>query len=317
MEHEYTSEKFVEAGMRGAPEERFWAKVEKERGPSACWLWTASRDTKGYGHFGTGPKSESLVKAHRFSWELHIGPIPLGQRLFHLCGNHACVRPDHLYVGPHAMGRIIDMTPDLRDFLDGLLLGDGTYRQQSSISGLFQIGQRTDRKRWLLAIEAFLAQHGIELRWARRPAKVINFRGQDIHSSPSYFCWSLSYRTLLAERLRWYPRGKKRVPPDINLSSPVLLAQWYMGDGSIWQPSANNLQVNLHTEGLPKTDVLRLQRNLLAGPGLRASINHSSRKRGRKPILLFCGSAARKFIDLVRPHIVVPPFGHKLPRRAT
>lgn len=317
MEREYTREKFVEACMRGTAEDRFWCKVKKMTGPDACWLWAASCDTKGYGHFGVGPKSERLIKAHRFSWELHVEPLRRGQRLFHLCGNPNCVRPDHLYAGTHAIGRTIDMTPDLRNFLDGLLLGDGSYRQQSSVSGLFQIGQRTDRKRWLLSIEAFLNQHGIELRWDRRPAKAIHFRGQIIHSSPLYFCWSLSYRTLLAERLRWYPFGKKRVPHDLNLASPFLLAQWYMGDGSFEQRSPRNLAVSLHTEGLPESDVRRLRRGLLACHHIHAGINHSSRKRGRKPLLLLCGSNAAKFIDLVRPHMIVPPFGYKLPRRAT
>lgn len=34
--------------------------------------------------------------AHRFSWELAHGPIPLGMYLDHACHNKACVRPDHL-----------------------------------------------------------------------------------------------------------------------------------------------------------------------------------------------------------------------------
>jgi len=34
--------------------------------------------------------------AHRVAYELEIGPIPEGLTLDHLCGNKACVRPDHL-----------------------------------------------------------------------------------------------------------------------------------------------------------------------------------------------------------------------------
>jgi hypothetical protein len=69
------------------PEERFWAKVRKTE---TCWLWTATLNNQGYGEFG------SLGLAHRFAYELLVGPIPEGLTLDHLCRQPACVRPDHL-----------------------------------------------------------------------------------------------------------------------------------------------------------------------------------------------------------------------------
>jgi hypothetical protein len=74
--------------------ERFWAKVNKT---DTCWLWTASLDTAGYGLFRVNRK---LWKAHRFSYELHIGPIPAGLVLDHVkargCTHTNCVNPAHL-----------------------------------------------------------------------------------------------------------------------------------------------------------------------------------------------------------------------------
>lgn len=68
--------------------ERFWAKVDKS-GPSGCWFWTASKTQSGYGMFhGKG--------AHRYAYELLVGPVPTGFQLDHLCRVKHCVNPDHL-----------------------------------------------------------------------------------------------------------------------------------------------------------------------------------------------------------------------------
>lgn len=59
-----------------------------------CWEWTGTKQRTGHGMLfvSTGIN----VPAHRFSWELHKGPIPEGMQLNHLCNNPSCVNPDHL-----------------------------------------------------------------------------------------------------------------------------------------------------------------------------------------------------------------------------
>lgn len=77
--------------------ERFWTKVRKTRG---CWEWTGSKNRDGYGNLlaGSAYPDRQFVRAHRVSWELHVGPI--GELfVLHKCDNPSCVRPDHLYLG--------------------------------------------------------------------------------------------------------------------------------------------------------------------------------------------------------------------------
>ncbi len=62
---------------------------------SGCWLWLRSLNNKGYGKL-CGLGGERSMLAHRFSYELHKGPIPEGLVLDHKCHTPSCVNPDHL-----------------------------------------------------------------------------------------------------------------------------------------------------------------------------------------------------------------------------
>lgn len=73
-------------------EARFWSYVVADR---ECWLWRGRVTEKGYGTF-TDRKGGITYRAHRFAYELLVGPIPDGLTLDHLCRNRACVNPDHL-----------------------------------------------------------------------------------------------------------------------------------------------------------------------------------------------------------------------------
>jgi len=99
---------------RTSPSERFWAKVRKTE---ACWLWTASTNgAPGYGIFrgGVGRDkygSSRWVLAHRFAYELLVGPIASAMEVDHLCRVRLCVNPAHMEIVPHRTNTLRSTSP--------------------------------------------------------------------------------------------------------------------------------------------------------------------------------------------------------------
>lgn len=73
----------------------FWKSVDK-KSVIECWEWKGARLKLGYGRFRSAGK---FVQAHRFSYALHAGHIPVGMCVCHRCDNPPCCNPAHLFLG--------------------------------------------------------------------------------------------------------------------------------------------------------------------------------------------------------------------------
>ena len=77
-------------------DKKFWHFIAKT---DNCWKWLGPMS----GCYG----SINGIKAHRYSFEYHYGPIPKGLQVCHTCDVPPCVNPEHLFIG--------DQKDNLRD----------------------------------------------------------------------------------------------------------------------------------------------------------------------------------------------------------
>ena len=71
--------------------ERFFNLIKKTEN---CWYWLGGKACGGYGIYTS--KEFKRTTAHRISYLIFKGEIPIGYHIDHLCKNPACVNPNHL-----------------------------------------------------------------------------------------------------------------------------------------------------------------------------------------------------------------------------
>lgn len=120
---------------------------------TGCWEWAGARHEAGYGIVGTN--RDGTFRAHRIAYEHHVGPIPDGLQLDHLCRNRGCINPEHVEPVTNAQNtRRGDKTKltwkDVREIRRAYAAGGTTYRKLArrfSVSSC-AISNIINHKRW-------------------------------------------------------------------------------------------------------------------------------------------------------------------------
>jgi len=84
-----------------------------------CCIWLLGKDKDGYGKIKVNGKH---LRAHRLSYEMHVGPIPSGLLVLHTCDVPECVNPEHLWIGT-----VTDNNPVTDNNRDREVKGRGRY----------------------------------------------------------------------------------------------------------------------------------------------------------------------------------------------
>lgn len=106
-------------GSIGKPlSQRFESHVVMGNTPNDCWQWRGRPDKDGYGKIYDASRGKKL-RAHRVSYEIHVGPIPEGQWVLHACDNPPCTNPLHLFLGDNILNTADKMAKGRHSVLRG------------------------------------------------------------------------------------------------------------------------------------------------------------------------------------------------------
>jgi len=183
---------------------------------------------------------------------------------------------------------------EARNYIDGLMLGDGNIQCMNSKTGYYQHGCKY--KNWLDKIDDNLYEYGIECKVnnGRLQAGGFGIKRDLI----LYRLWTRSYIEFKEMHDRWYRKDyntdeysttrwhldkktgeyyiwKKIVPKDICLS-PVCLANEYFGDGGTYKRKyVSNYRMILATNGFLREDTIFLAELLSDTLDINCGVNKS------------------------------------------
>ena len=201
----------------------------------------------------------------------------------------------------------VEISQELREIIDGALLGDWYVGQTSPIAASLQSSGKYQQ--FMVWFASLVSSLGLEM------SNVSHFicTSFEYGEYDSYACCSKSYPELLSIRNTWYPNGKKIVPQDLVMT-PTMALHWFIGDGCLSCRGDGRPRIVLNTQGFTNGDIDRLV-GMLVDNRIKAKRHVANR-------VIYIGTkASPAFLDYIGP---CPPevyniYGYKfdLSRRGT
>jgi hypothetical protein len=171
------------------------------------------------------------------------------------------------------------------ELIDGLMLGDGFIGiSKGCITPRLILTNTTQN--WISLI-----QKALPFRWGlyERAGCVLARSKNDARTTnakTSYHLTSFADRAFIPIYKRWYPDGKKIVPPDIVLT-PLSTKHWFFGDGSTYRDKIrNSINLKLSTNGFTKQEVELLQYRLYQDANVRINIHRHTKNVDNRGYIL-------------------------------
>jgi len=195
-------------------------------------------------------------------------------------------------VGPKIQG-------DFRNYLDGLMISDGSLVKPSKYTKTSMYVQSCVCKDWLDAIKKSFDEFGFSssLSPEKRKPRCFVFR-------------TLNYDSFYPEYQRWYA-GEKSVPRDIDFSSRLFLKNWIYGDGTF----GRDLRLCTDSFSQDDLDYIKFQLLILGWKFNQVYMGQSKLGKPKYRLSLCKKNGLIEFFKYVgQPDILA--FDYKWPRRA-
>ena len=144
------------------------------------------------------------------------------------------------------------------EVLDGIMISDGHLRiDKSCKNAKFTFVQSEDHSDYVHWVAQFLESYGIGYKLRYNEGKLVrNPRTSKVYQGKGLLqLQTRRYKIFTEQHKRWYIGKQKIVPRDIRLT-PVMLAHWMMGDGSLVKHTNSCCyQLKLYTPGFTKGEV--------------------------------------------------------------